>query len=477
MKPYGLLTVFRIKGFPNSCAFVPRRYRYKTKWAVNQKEMPNCQLALSNFDAFYKPYFGDQWPSIRVSLLSLPKYCAVINKYGNSEKIASQLGDLNLINFIDRVRKLQDKKKNEKTFMHLDDSEGEPELTHIESLSAPNNQQVSSSSVSTSDDSMNMSPHSSNDNEGNLEDEYLNSQNINVFVPTEQFYSERDKLLREEMSINSFQNLDDNFEIRPFEALNISQHLNAYVFPRADVSMFPQAKSHNRIIGYYLMDAASVIPVIALDVQPTDKVLDLCAAPGGKSYTILQSLDVYAGGSLTCTDSSPGRLTRLKDVLYSFFPADVAEKISVTKLDATELFQPRFNKVLVDAPCNSDRHAVTEDDNNLFKLSRTRDRLGLIETQKKLLISGIRCCVPGGTIVYSTCTLSPAQNDHVIQAVIEALSGNSEIEVAVYDLSPLTKLFSKVFKFYKQSKYGQLILPDLMNNFGPTYVAKLKRIK
>ncbi|BFZ09275.1 hypothetical protein BsWGS_12314 [Bradybaena similaris] len=470
--------VLRIKGFPNSWAFVPRRFRFKKKWSVNQKTLPNCQLALSNFDAFYKPYFGDLWPSIRVSLLSLPKYCAVINKYGSSEKISSQLESLSLTNFIRQARKLQHEEMHEKSYMHLDDREMEGELKHIKSSAAPNKTHISSNpSSSPGDDSMNIPSYSNTANEGNLDDDYLNSQNINVFVPTEQIYTERDTLLREEMQINTFQNLDGNIEVWPFETLNISQHFNAYVFARGDVSMFPQAKPHNRILGYYLMDAASVMPVIALDVQPTDQVLDLCAAPGGKSYSILQSLDVFAGGSLCCNDSSPSRLDRLKEVLHSFFPADIAEQVHVTKFDAKEFLQPRYNKVLVDAPCNSDRHVVNVDDNNLFKLSRTRDRLGLIQTQKELLISGIKACVPGGTIVYSTCTLSPAQNDNVIQSVIETLSETSEIQVAVHDLSPLTELFDRVFKFHEQSKYGQLILPNLMNNFGPAYFAKLKRVK
>lgn len=66
---------------------------------------------------------------------------------------------------------------------------------------------------------------------------------------------------------------------------------------------------------YFLMDGASLLPVLALDVKPGDVVLDMCAAPGGKSLAILQTL---APKLLVCNDQSPSRVQRIHKVMSQF---------------------------------------------------------------------------------------------------------------------------------------------------------------
>ncbi|CAL1544947.1 unnamed protein product [Lymnaea stagnalis] len=468
--------ILRVK-YLLSALCIPRRHRYKNKWAVNLKKEPNCQLALNNFDAFYRPYYGAEWPSVRISLLSMPKYCAVLNKYGHEEKIESQLGDLTLLNFTEYARYFQQKKiknnQNGATLELKSESKEVPVVSKNKKLSF--NPQMTK--VYPDETHLKETAYKADIEVLEPYKEELYKDNLNVFVPTEQVYSEKEQIIKEEMSINAFQPRDIGINIIQPKSVNISRFVDAFVFPKGDISQFPQPRPRYGIHGYYLMDAASVMPVLALDVQPRDNVLDLCAAPGGKTFTILQSLDLESGGSLICNDLSQSRLNRLKNVLSSHFPPDISEQVVITKKNGIEALTPVFDKVLVDVPCNADRHVVTEDDNNLFKISRTHERLSLMEIQKELLLSAIKSCVRGGTIVYSTCTLSPAQNDGVIQAALEELWETSEIEVAVEDLTSLADLFQDVFKFHKQSKYGKVILPNLLNNFGPSYFAKLKRIK
>ncbi|XP_059153522.1 5-methylcytosine rRNA methyltransferase NSUN4-like [Physella acuta] len=456
---------------------IPRRYRYKPKWAVNFKKETNRQLALSNFDAFYKPYYGKDWPSIRLSLLSLPKYTAVLNRYGNEKSIQSQLEDLDVINFTEYARILLTKQDNI--------------LTDTESVSEPpsdNKKLENSENVESEPDPVGFNKlleferdkYKQYREDGQVLEPYsqdIYKDSLNVFVPVDQIYTEKEHLLKEEVTMNTFRPRDLSIPVVPLSSLTIPSSINALVYPKGNVTLFPQPKAHSRIYNYYLMDAASVMPVIALNVQPADQVLDMCAAPGGKSFLILQSLDLDAGGSLLCNDISLSRLQRLKNVLFSHLPKDLAAQVQVRKADGFEALQPVYNKVLVDVPCNADRHAVTEEDNGLFKMSRTRERLDLMKTQQELLKTAIHMCVPGGDIVYSTCTLAPAQNDGVIQAVLEDLWQTSEIEVVVEDLRPLTKLFNHIFKFHQHSSYGQNIIPTITNNFGPSYFAKLKRIK
>ncbi|KAK3769809.1 hypothetical protein RRG08_046914 [Elysia crispata] len=438
-----------------------KRFRYKPKWAMHEKRLTNCHQALGHFDAFYKPVYGHDWPSIRVSLLSLPKHCAVVNIYGHFDKTQEKLFDLGTSNF-------------------LLNAETEIQFTSDAFRETPENDEQVRKDLRTAifHDTDGLSAgRTSLLEEQALQDEQDANDDLNLFVPTEKVYSEKDLLLREEISLNSFESRDIGLRVLPAETLSFPQDLKTFVFPSGVVSRFPSPKSHHGTLGYYLMDAASVLPVLALDVQSNDRVLDLCAAPGGKSYLILQMLRLYEGGRLHCNDSAQGRLSRLRSVLNLYFPKDIVEQIKVTKMDGTSEFPEAYNKVLVDVPCNADRHVVTEEDNNLFKVSRTRERLDLVRLQKDLLISAIKSCVPGGTIVYSTCTLSPAQNDGVIQAVAEELWETSEVEVAVQDLTNLSHALSHTFKFHRKSKHGLTVLPTLLNNFGPSFVSKLRRLK
>jgi 16S rRNA C967 or C1407 C5-methylase (RsmB/RsmF family) len=89
-----------------------------------------------------------------------------------------------------------------------------------------------------------------------------------------------------------------------------------------DLLPFPQpAKDEETgVFNYYLLDAASLLPVEALDVKPNDTVLDLCAAPGGKSLAILQKLKLGEGaaGTLTANELSMERRKRLKGVIHGY---------------------------------------------------------------------------------------------------------------------------------------------------------------
>lgn len=91
--------------------------------------------------------------------------------------------------------------------------------------------------------------------------------------------------------------------------------------------------------------------------------------------------------------------------------------------------------------------------------------------------AGIKACKPGGIIVYSTCTLSLPQNDGAVQAALEKICQETNIEVAIEDTGMIADHFRQTFNFYGKCRYGQLVVPNLTANFGPTYFCKLHRIK
>nr|XP_061797316.1 5-methylcytosine rRNA methyltransferase NSUN4-like [Nerophis lumbriciformis] len=260
---------------------------------------------------------------------------------------------------------------------------------------------------------------------------------------------------------------------------HLSPNIKCVVFPRGDITRFKQARPDaSGLLSHYLMDAASVLPCLALDVLEGHNVLDLCAAPGGKTLALLQT---QAIGFLCLNDASVSRTSRLRKVLHSFIPKALLnpEKLRVTSLDGTkwgEIEHNTFDRVLVDVPCTMDRHSLMEDDNNIFNKSRTVERRRLPQLQLDLLMAGVAAACPGGEIVYSTCTLSHIQNVGVVQQAIHLAQENHGIQLQVVDLRPLTHMFRNTFDFAPGLHVGEMVIPHLTANFGPIYMCKLRRL-
>uniref|UniRef100_A0A674J5L3 5-cytosine rRNA methyltransferase NSUN4 n=2 Tax=Terrapene triunguis TaxID=2587831 RepID=A0A674J5L3_9SAUR len=257
---------------------------------------------------------------------------------------------------------------------------------------------------------------------------------------------------------------------------SISPNIKCYTFSKGDVSRFPPARPDaSGILGYYLLDAASLLPVLALNVQPGDLVLDLCAAPGGKSLALLQT---GCCRHLAANDISASRSNRLRRVLCSYIPKDISSDVRVTSLDGRnwgELEGDTYNRVLVDVPCTTDRHSVMEEDNNIFSRMRLKERQMLPMLQMRLLLAGLLAARPGGEVVYSTCSLSQLQNEYVVERAVEVAETEYNINVHVEDLSYFRRLFQDTFSFFADCKLGELVLPHLTANFGPMYFCKLRR--
>ncbi|XP_053294708.1 5-methylcytosine rRNA methyltransferase NSUN4 [Pleuronectes platessa] len=261
--------------------------------------------------------------------------------------------------------------------------------------------------------------------------------------------------------------------------LKLSPNIKCVVFPRGDLTRFKPARPDmERLLGYYLMDAASVLPCLALDVQEGHNVLDLCAAPGGKALTLLQTQAIRF---LCVNDSTASRTTRLRKVLHSYLPKHffTEKNLRITTFDGTkwgEIERNTFDRVLVDVPCTTDRHSLIEDDNNIFNKIRTGERRRLPQLQLELLLAGIQAACPGGEIMYSTCTLSPIQNLSVVEQAVHLARENHGISVEVVDLRPLTHMFRKTFHFAPDLHLGEMVIPHLAANFGPIYMCKLRRL-
>ena len=240
---------------------------------------------------------------------------------------------------------------------------------------------------------------------------------------------------------------------------------------RLDGGAFPPlhvgagALAADALIAYHL-DAASLLPVCALEPARGARVLDMCAAPGGKALALAQLL---RGGSLTANDLSPGRRRRLREVLSLYLPplgqgGGDAPAVTLTAVDATLLGafgSAAFDAVLLDAPCSSDRH-VLRDAAALSAWSPGRIKVNA-RRQSALLACALDAVRPGGTVVYSTCALSVRENDGVVAKALAKAAG-------AVTLVPLK------FSFGEPTPLGGwLVLPDAAAGAGPLYIAKLVR--
>jgi 16S rRNA C967 or C1407 C5-methylase (RsmB/RsmF family) len=222
-----------------------------------------------------------------------------------------------------------------------------------------------------------------------------------------------------------------------------------------------QKRNSEGFLENYVMDPASLLPVYALDLQKDSRVLDLCAAPGGKSLAILGQIPQ---GHLTANDSSKDRFLRLKKVLKEYSPESVHKNFKTTLGDGRTFFKTKktFDRVLVDVPCSSERHLLKNEKH--LKLWTPKQVESLSIKQYTLLCTALLCTEPGGYIVYSTCSINPVENDQVIAKMLKKKSDQCKLDLL--DLS---------FLGAQKTSYGFWILPT-EQGFGPIYLSRLQRI-
>ena len=164
--------------------------------------------------------------------------------------------------------------------------------------------------------------------------------------------------------------------------------------------------------------AAGIVAYL-IDPQPNEVVVDVCAAPGGK-MAYISELSQGSTPIVAC-DASSSRLTKVKQAVERL---DL-KQISIKQLDAAVEVVPEGNKILLDVPC-SGTGVLNRRPDARWKRQES-DIESLAEIQTKILMNSWRSVLPGGILIYATCTLEPEENWELIDAIIEQLD-SAEIE-------------------------------------------------
>ncbi|XP_059083173.1 5-methylcytosine rRNA methyltransferase NSUN4-like [Tigriopus californicus] len=445
----------------------------------------NTQLALSYFDDHYGKIYGSLWPSLRLGLLSRTKNAALVNNFNVAPQVKDQLSALgasSLRSYLPgqcpvrlpptpRRATPAQPPPDRPTISdpHVEPEESrEPELLPSMPLDPdvlygrviqPQSQSWAGHQTLHQDDYV--PPTQLQGLDAELEAEFVDSQHYDSYL-----------------SVGSVQ-----IEIRAEPGPYFPPHLDAYLFPYSSFEAFPAPKrTLADTFNYFCLDAASLLPVVAMGLASGDRVLDMCAAPGGKSLAMLQTL---LPSELMCNDENAMRLRRVSHVMDMYLKGvkEMAGVVSYKRLDGSlmhSMYSNYFDKVLCDVPCLTDRVTARDDHNNLFSASNKHHRLNLPITQAGLLVSALKCVKPGGSVVYSTCTLSPIQNDGVVFTALKTIWETTDIECYVSDMSDLFRPFHDLMRFHgdgRGAKYGQLVLPDITRNFGPMYLARIVRTR
>ena len=157
---------------------------------------------------------------------------------------------------------------------------------------------------------------------------------------------------------------------------------------------------------WWVQDAAAAIPARVLDVQPGETVLDLCAAPCGKTMQL-----AAAGAHVTAVDISRGRMARVSQNLVR---TGLSTTVQVTDVFAV---QGQFDAILLDAPCSATGTIRRHPDLPFAKDGS--EFASLIEMQGRMIDHAITLLRPGGRMVFCTCSLLPDEGEVQIEEALE----------------------------------------------------------
>lgn len=217
---------------------------------------------------------------------------------------------------------------------------------------------------------------------------------------------------------------------------------------------------------YYVQEAVQTLPVLALDPQPDETILDMCAAPGGKTTFIAARM--RNRGTLVANEPS-GR--RQMSLLANVNRLGVFNTIITAYQGENFPMGTKFDRVLVDAPCSAEgtlrKSSALQNGAAMGTITR------LARLQKRLIIRGFDLLAQNGVLVYSTCTFAPEENEAVVAHLLQERA--AEVVPIELSLNVCQGLTSWIGESYPADiKHCVRMYPHHLNS-GGGFVARIIR--
>lgn len=208
-----------------------------------------------------------------------------------------------------------------------------------------------------------------------------------------------------------------------FTLTQVPWERNGFYYTMEDT---PGKHAYHEAGVYYIQEPSAMAPVPFLEVKPGEKILDLCAAPGGKSTQI--GVALQGKGLLVCNEIHPARAKILSENIERLGIRNaIVTNESPEKLQ--NIFAGYFDRILVDAPCSGEGMFRKNED---AREEWSPENVELCANrQDAILDCAARMLRPGGRLVYSTCTFAPSENEG---SIVRFLTRHEEFETIKVEL-------------------------------------------
>jgi 16S rRNA (cytosine967-C5)-methyltransferase len=253
------------------------------------------------------------------------------------------------------------------------------------------------------------------------------------------------------------------------DAAGWAARLNGEVLPTGGVRLAAFDGTIPSLEGFdqgewWVQDAAASIPAKLLGDLSGKRVVDLCAAPGGKTAQL-----ILAGGSVTAIDQSESRLKRLRSNLDR-----LALKAETLATDLVK-YQPGepFDAILLDAPCSST--GTTRRHPDVLWTKGPEDIAKLAGVQERLLRHALTLLKPSGTLVFSNCSLDPVEGEDVVSRILADTPNVERVRIDAARWPGLEMAISPLGEF--RTTPAMLRMPETVaSGLDGFYAAVLRRV-
>jgi len=179
---------------------------------------------------------------------------------------------------------------------------------------------------------------------------------------------------------------------------------------------------------YYLQEPSAMTPASRLPIEPGDKVLDVCAAPGGKATELGARLS--GKGVIAANDISS---SRAKGLLKNMEVSGIGNLLVLSEEPGklAEYFPEYFDKILIDAPCSGE--GMFRKDRKMMRAWEEHGPEYFCKIQRSITLQAAHMLKPGGMLMYSTCTFDERENEQVIRYLLETCPEFQIVEIEPYE--------------------------------------------